>query len=201
MNLPNKLTMFRVILIPFFVFFLLAPYFEGYGNYVAVAIFIVASLTDLLDGKIARKYNLVTNFGKFMDPLADKLLVCSAMICLIELGLLPAWIVIIIIAREFIISGFRLIASDNGVVIAASYWGKFKTTFQMLMVIVLLLNFDIPAFKILGTVLIWIATILTVVSLIDYIIKNIGSYYSTLYSYVNLAIANDWMPYLDEDYI
>ena len=164
--------MFRVILIPFFVFFLLAPYFEGYGNYVAVAIFIVASLTDLLDGKIARKYNLVTNFGKFMDPLADKLLVCSAMICLIELGLLPAWIVIIIIAREFIISGFRLIASDNGVVIAASYWGKFKTTFQMLMVIVLLLNFDIPAFKILGTVLIWIATILTVVSLIDYIIKN-----------------------------
>ena len=171
MNLPNKLTMFRVILIPFFVFFLLAPYFEGYGNYVAVAIFIVASLTDLLDGKIARKYNLVTNFGKFMDPLADKLLVCSAMICLIELGLLPAWIVIII-AREFIISGFRLIASDNGVVIAASYWGKFKTTFQMLMVIVLLLNFDIPAFKILGTVLIWIATILTVVSLIDYIVKN-----------------------------
>ena len=172
MNLPNKLTMFRVILIPFFVFFLLAPYFEGYGNYVAVAIFIVASLTDLLDGKIARKYNLVTNFGKFMDPLADKLLVCSAMICLIELGLLPAWIVIIIIAREFIISGFRLIASDNGVVIAASYWGKFKTTFQMLMVIVLLLNFDIPAFKILGTVLIWIATILTIVSLIDYIVKN-----------------------------
>ena len=172
MNLPNKLTMFRVILIPFFVFFLLAPYFEGYGNYIAVAIFIVASLTDLLDGKIARKYNLVTNFGKFMDPLADKLLVCSAMICLIELGLLPAWIVIIIIAREFIISGFRLIASDNGVVIAASYWGKFKTTFQMLMVIVLLLNFDIPAFKILGTVLIWIATILTVVSLIDYIVKN-----------------------------
>ena len=172
MNLPNKLTMFRVILIPFFVFFLLAPYFEGYGNYVAVAIFIVASLTDLLDGKIARKYNLVTNFGKFMDPLADKLLVCSAMICLIELGLLPAWIVIIIIAREFIISGFRLIASDNGVVIAASYWGKFKTTFQMLMVIVLLLNFDIPAFKILGTVLIWIATILTVVSLIDYTAKN-----------------------------
>ena len=172
MNLPNKLTMFRVILIPFFVFFLLAPYFEGYGNYVADAILIVASLTDLLDGKIARKYNLVTNFGQFMDPLADKLLVCSAMICLIELGLLPAWIVILIIAREFIISGFRLIASDNGVVIAASYWGKFKTTFQMLMVIVLLLNFDIPAFKILGTVLIWIATILTVVSLIDYIVKN-----------------------------
>lgn len=172
MNLPNKLTMFRVILIPFFVFFLLAPYFEGYGNYIATAIFVVASLTDLLDGKIARKYNLVTNFGKFMDPLADKLLVCSAMICLIELELLPAWVVIIIIAREFIISGFRLIASDNGVVIAASYWGKFKTTFQMLMVIVLILNFELEWFRILGIVLIWIATILTVVSLIDYIAKN-----------------------------
>ena len=171
MNLPNKLTIARVIMIPVFLVFL---YLNNWGceKYIAVGIFILASLTDLLDGKIARKYNLVTNFGKFMDPLADKLLVCSAMICLIELGLLPAWIVIIIIAREFIISGFRLIASDNGVVIAASYWGKFKTTFQMLMVIVLLLNFDIPAFKILGTVLIWIATILTVVSLIDYIIKN-----------------------------
>jgi CDP-diacylglycerol--glycerol-3-phosphate 3-phosphatidyltransferase len=164
--------MFRVILIPFFVFFLLAPYFEGYGNYIAVAIFIVASLTDLLDGKIARKYNLVTNFGKFMDPLADKLLVCSALICLVELGSLPAWIVIIIIAREFIISGFRLIASDNGVVIAASYWGKFKTTFQMLMVIVLILNIDLAFFRILGVILIWVATILTVVSLIDYIAKN-----------------------------
>jgi CDP-diacylglycerol--glycerol-3-phosphate 3-phosphatidyltransferase len=164
--------MFRVVLIPFFVFFLLAPYFEGYGNYVAVAIFIVASLTDLLDGKIARKYNLVTNFGKFMDPLADKLLVCSALICLVELGSLPAWIVIIIIAREFIISGFRLIASDNGVVIAASYWGKFKTTFQMLMVIVLILNIDLVFFRVLGVILIWVATILTVVSLIDYIAKN-----------------------------
>ena len=174
MNLPNKLTLFRVILIPFFVFFLLAPWFEGYGNYIAVAIFIIASLTDFLDGRIARKYNLVTNFGKFMDPLADKLLVCSAMICLISLGLLPAWIVIIIIAREFIISGFRLIASDNGVVIAASYWGKFKTAFQMVMVIVLMLNvtLDQAFFHILGIVLIWIATILTVVSLIDYLIKN-----------------------------
>lgn len=132
MNLPNKLTTFRVILIPFFVFFMLAPNMTGINNYIAVAIFIVASLTDLLDGKIARKYNLVTNFGKFMDPLADKLLVCSAMICLIQTGQLAAWIVVIIIAREFIISGFRLIASDNGVVIAASYWGKFKTTFQEL---------------------------------------------------------------------
>ena len=172
MNLPNKLTLFRVILIPFFVFFLLAPYFEGYGNYIAVAIFIVASLTDMLDGKIARKYNLVTNFGKFMDPLADKRLVCSAMICLISTGQLAAWIVIIIIAREFIISGFRLIASDNGIVIAASYWGKFKTTFQMLMVIVLILNIPNQFFTVLGTILTYIALALTIISLIDYIAKN-----------------------------
>ena len=137
-----------------------------------MAIFIVASLTDLLDGKIARKYNLVTNFGTFMDPLADKLLVCSAMICLIQTGQLAAWIVVIIIAREFIISGFRLIASDNGVVIAASYWGKFKTTFQMLMVIVLILNIQMPFFQILGVILTYVALILTVVSLIDYIVKN-----------------------------
>lgn len=172
MNLPNKLTIFRVILIPFFVFFLLAPYFPGYGKYIAVAIFIVASLTDLADGKIARKYNLVTNFGKFMDPLADKLLVCSAMICLVETKKLAAWIVIIIIAREFIISGFRLVASDNGVVIAASYWGKFKTTFQMLMIIALILDFSNKYFQILSTVLVYVALILTVVSLVDYIVKN-----------------------------
>ena len=172
MNLPNKLTIFRVILIPFFVVFMLAPICPVYANYIAVAIFIVASLTDLLDGKIARKYNLVTDFGKFMDPLADKLLVCAAMICLIETGQLAAWIVIVIISREFIISGFRLVAADNGVVIAASYWGKFKTTFQMLMVIVLILNFDNRYFQILGTVLTYIALVLTVVSLIDYLWKN-----------------------------
>ena len=172
MNLPNKLTIFRIILIPFFVFFLLAPYFEGYGNYIAVAIFIVASLTDLLDGKIARKYNMVTNFGKFMDPLADKLLVCSAMICLVDLRLIPSWVVIIIIAREFIISGFRLVASDNGIIIAASYWGKFKTTFQMIMVIVLILNIKTTLFYYIGNILIVIATALTIISLIDYIIKN-----------------------------
>ena len=172
MNLPNKLTTFRVILIPFFVFFMLAPNMTGINNYIAEDIYIVASLTDLLDGKIARKYNLVTNFGKFMDPLADKLLVCSAMICLIQTGQLAAWIVVIIIAREFIISGFRLIASDNGVVIAASYWGKFKTTFQMLMVIVLILNIQMPFFQILGVILTYVALILTVVSLIDYIVKN-----------------------------
>ena len=172
MNLPNKLTILRVIMIPFFVFFMLSPYFPGYGNYIAAVIFVVASLTDMLDGKIARKYHLVTNFGKFMDPLADKLLVCAAMICLIETGQLASWIVIVIISREFIISGFRLIASDNGVVIAASYWGKFKTVFQMLMVIVLILNFQHPAFQMLGTALTYIALILTVVSLVDYVMKN-----------------------------
>ena len=109
MNLPNKITMFRVVLIPFFVFFMLSEHI-AYHNYIAVAIFIVASLTDMLDGKIARKYNLVSNFGKFMDPLADKLLVSSAMICFVALpsNPMPAWVVIVIIAREFIISGFRL---------------------------------------------------------------------------------------------
>ena len=166
MNLPNKLTIFRVILVIPFVALML----NGYDLW-AVAVFIIASLTDLLDGKIARKYNLITDFGKFMDPLADKLLVCAAMICLVEMGRLPAWMVIVIISREFIISGFRLVASDNGVVIAASYWGKFKTTFQMLMIIVLILNLG-GVFDMIGLVLIWIALILTVVSLIDYLVKN-----------------------------
>ena len=161
----------RVLLIPFFVFFMLVP-IVPYSNYIAVAIFVIASLTDLADGKIARKYNLVTNFGKFMDPLADKLLVCSALICLVATEQLAAWMVIVIISREFIISGFRLVASDNGVVIAASYWGKFKTTFQMLMIIVLILNFPGRFFEILGVILIWVALILTVVSLCDYLIKN-----------------------------
>ena len=172
MNLPNKLTILRVILVPFFVFFMLAPYFEGYGNYIAVAIFIIASFTDFLDGYLARKYNLVTNFGKFMDPLADKLLVSAAMICLIETGQLASWIVIIIISREFIISGFRLVASDNGVVIAASYWGKFKTVSHMLMIIVLILDIQLPVFQIIGTVLVYIALALTIISLIDYLVKN-----------------------------
>ena len=171
MNLPNKLTVFRVVLIPFFVFFLLYPEVQ-YGNYIATAIFALASLTDFADGKIARKYNLVKNFGKFMDPLADKLLVCAAMICLVETGQLDGWIVIIIMSREFIISGFRLIASDNGIVIAASYWGKFKTVFQMLMIIVLTLDLDYEFFDMLGMALTYTALVLTVVSLFDYIAKN-----------------------------
>ncbi|MDE6714656.1 MAG: CDP-diacylglycerol--glycerol-3-phosphate 3-phosphatidyltransferase, partial [Lachnospiraceae bacterium] len=142
MNLPNKLTLFRVILIPFFLFFLLSGYGGAYSRWIALGIFVVASLTDLLDGKIARKYHLVTNFGKFMDPLADKLLVCSAMIAFIELGQMPSWVVIIIISREFAISGFRLVAADNDVVIAASWWGKIKTVLQMVMVILMIANIE-----------------------------------------------------------
>ena len=171
MNLPNKLTVFRVILIPFFVVLLLFD-ITAYDEWIALAIFIIASLTDFLDGHIARKYNLVTNFGKFMDPLADKLLVCSALICLVELSRIPAWIVILIIAREFIISGFRLIASDNGVVIAASYWGKFKTTFQIVMICLMIANLE-PLYLVTQVVM-WAALLLTVVSLVDYLIKNRG---------------------------
>ena len=156
MNLPNKLTIVRVCLIPFFVAALLFDHGNNYTmRIVANVLFIIASLTDLFDGKIARKYNMVTNFGKFMDPLADKLLVCSALICLIELGQLPAWVVIVIISREFIISGFRLVAADNGVVIAASYCGKFKTTFQMIAVILLI--FDIPALRMVANITVVIA--------------------------------------------
>lgn len=170
MNLPNKLTILRVIMIPFFVVFMLAPITGGGDKWIALTLFIVASLTDMLDGHIARKYNLITNFGKFMDPLADKLLVCSALICLVDLSRIPSWIVIIIIAREFIISGFRLIASDNGVVIAASYWGKFKTTFQMLMICLMIA--DLEPLKLLTRIVMWVALILTVVSLVDYLVKN-----------------------------
>ena len=175
LNLPNKLTIFRVILIVPFIILLLGGQAGWFGentfvtDMIALAIFIIASLTDLIDGKIARKYNLITDFGKFMDPLADKLLVCSAMIALIEMNRIPSWVVIII-AREFIISGFRLIASDNGVVIAASYWGKFKTTFQMVMICLMIANF--PQLQILTNIIMWIALILTVVSLIDYLVKN-----------------------------
>ena len=172
MNLPNKLTVLRIIMVPFFVFFMLTDAGGAANKWIALVIFCVASLTDMLDGKIARARGLVTNFGKFMDPLADKLLVCSAMICLIPLGKLTAWFVIVIIAREFIISGFRLVASDNGIVIAASYWGKFKTVSQMFMVIVMIMDLC-GVFDVIGTVLMWAALILTIVSLIDYIAKNV----------------------------
>ena len=170
MNLPNKLTILRMIMIVPFVVFMLVPIGGAAGKWIALALFVIASLTDLLDGKIARKYNLVTTFGKFMDPLADKLLVCSALICLVELGRIPAWIVIIIISREFIISGFRLVASDKGVVIAASWWGKFKTTFQMVMIVLMIA--DIATLSIVTQIVMWIALILPVVSLVDYLVKN-----------------------------
>lgn len=171
MNLPNKLTLLRVVLIPVFVVLLLL---EGGQNdtlrIAALIVFCIASFTDFLDGQIARRNNLVTNFGKFMDPLADKLLVCSALICMIELGQLPSWYVLTVIAREFIISGFRLVAADNGIVIAASWWGKFKTTFQMFTVILLILN--IPALHTVTLIIAGIAFVLTLVSLLDYIAKN-----------------------------
>lgn len=174
MNLPNKLTILRVIMVPVYVVLQLWDFWPGYTKWLALAVFIIASLTDMADGKIARKYNLVTNFGKFMDPLADKLLVCSALVCLTYLNKIPAWIVIIIIGREFIISGIRLIASDNGVVIAASMWGKFKTVFQMFMIGFLIGDVDNVVMRFITAVLVVVATALTVISLIDYMVKNRG---------------------------
>ncbi|MDO5156619.1 MAG: CDP-diacylglycerol--glycerol-3-phosphate 3-phosphatidyltransferase [Eubacteriales bacterium] len=179
MNLPNKLTILRTLLIPFFLVVLLWQSVP-YGNWIALFIFIIASLTDMLDGKIARKYNLVTNFGKFMDPLADKLLVTSALIAFIELERISAWIVIIIIAREFIISGFRTVAADNGIVIAAGIWGKMKTAEQMVMICILIADFGslfteyASAIHMFENTLIYIALILTIVSMIDYLAHNKG---------------------------
>ena len=171
MNLPNKLTVLRMCMIPFFLVALMVPGIPA-GKWIALALFCIASLTDMLDGKIARKYNLVTNFGKFMDPLADKLLVCSAMIALIDLGRIPAWVVIIIIAREFIISGFRLVASDNGIVIAAGWWGKIKTVCQMIMVILLICDFGGNLVHMIEIILIYLSLALTIISLLDYLMKN-----------------------------
>lgn len=182
MNLPNKLTVLRVIMVvPFIVFLMGNTHITGtYDKWIALAIFVIASLTDLLDGYIARKYNMVTDFGKFMDPLADKLLVCLAMICFVELNKLPAWMVVIIIAREFVISGIRLVAAEKGTVIAASYYGKFKTAFSMVMIILLIMDINIPVIQMVTQVFIWISFILTVVSLIDYIIKNKSVFEGTM---------------------
>ena len=182
MNLPNKLTLFRVFLIVPFVVALLGGHEGWFGvsstvaDWIALALFILASLTDFVDGWIARKYNLVTNFGKFMDPLADKLLVGAALVALVEMERIPGWIVIVIISREFIISGFRLIAADSNVVIAASYWGKFKTVFQMVMVCLMIANLGTVWvwMKWLTDICMWIALALTVISLVDYILKNKG---------------------------
>ena len=171
MNTPNKLTIARMIIVPFLVIFLLTGWGGEANRYISLTLFVVASVTDWFDGYLARKNNLVTNFGKFMDPLADKLLVCSAMICMIDLKRLSAGFVIIIIAREFIISGFRLIAAENGIVIAANYWGKFKTASQMIMIILLILHFD-GIFVILEQIFIWLSLALTIISLITYIWQN-----------------------------
>ena len=171
MNLPNKLTIMRVVLIPVFllVLFLMdAPM----NRYIATAIFVVASLTDFLDGHLARKYNLVSNFGKFMDPLADKLLVMSALVSMVALEDLPAWVVIVILAREFAITGFRTLAMEAKIVMAASWWGKIKTATQMVMIIVVLLQLPFSGMKMVETVLIWLSVIFTIVSGVDYIVKN-----------------------------
>lgn len=174
MNMPNCLTILRVLMVPVFVVFMLVTIWGHADKYVAGILFILASLTDTLDGYLARKNNQITVFGKFMDPLADKLLVCAAMICLVDLEQLPSWIVIIIVSREFIISGFRLVAAERGTVIAASWWGKLKTVSQMIMVILLVFNFDGPVFDTLEIVFVYLALVLTVISLVDYIAKNIG---------------------------
>lgn len=179
MNLPNKLTLLRVILIPVFLVVLLVPFnIDGsIRRYIATAIFVVSAFTDFLDGHIARKYNLVTNFGKFMDPLADKLLVSSAMIALIGIDdavvSLPSWVVIIIIAREFMITGFRTIAVEKNIVIAAGIWGKLKTVCQMVMLVALLLNINNSVCIIITIVSIVLSVILAVVSAIDYVARNV----------------------------
>ncbi|CRZ34311.1 CDP-diacylglycerol--glycerol-3-phosphate 3-phosphatidyltransferase [Herbinix hemicellulosilytica] len=171
MNLPNKLTIIRVMMIPLYLIFMLIPQIP-YGRIVAGIIFTVAAVTDALDGYIARKNNLITNFGKFMDPLADKILVCSALICFVDLGLMPGWIAIIIIAREFIVSGFRLIASDNGIVLAAGWWGKIKTIVQIIMSVMLTVDLDFEFINILEVIFVYLALALTIISMMDYLIKN-----------------------------
>lgn len=171
MNLPNQITLVRVILVPVFVVIMLMDSIPS-NDIIACVIFCVACASDFVDGYLARKWNLVTNFGKFADPLADKLLVSAALICLVELGRLPAWVVIVIISREFIISGLRLIAVDNGIVIAANYWGKVKTVVQMFMCIFLIVNLDGTFFNIAEQILIWASVALTVISLVEYMYAN-----------------------------
>lgn len=170
MNLPNKLTVLRILLIPFFLLFLMTDLAGDYSKWIALGFFIIASLTDFFDGFLARKYQLITNFGKFMDPLADKLLVCSAMICFVELGRMPSWIVVVIIAREFIISGFRLVAAEQGRVIAAGWWGKVKTFVTMIMEIVMIINME--ELQLVADILMYASLALTIISLIDYLVRN-----------------------------
>ena len=171
MNLANKLTMLRILMIPVFIAVLVySKDRDIVYRYIALGIFIIASATDALDGYVARRYNMITDFGKLMDPLADKILVSSALIILIELGNISSWIVSIVIAREFIISGIRLIATEKNIIIAASPLGKLKTVSQMLSVILMLLS--IEAISFITDISVWLMCILSVVSLLDYIIKN-----------------------------
>lgn len=175
MNLANKLTLIRIYLVPIFMFFILTEFIPTpYNQYVAAGVFILASITDTLDGYIARSRNMVTNFGKFLDPLADKLLVTAALISLVEIDKLYAWMAIVIISREFIVTTLRVVAAAEGIVIAASWWGKLKTITQIIAIIALLVN-NFP-FSYIGvpfdTMMLYIAVIITIISGIDYIAKN-----------------------------
>ena len=174
-SIPNRLTILRVIMVPLYVFFYLNTSVipDPYNQYVALAIFALACFTDYLDGNLARKWNLVSNFGKFMDPLADKLLVCSALICFVQNGVLPAWVVVVLIGREFIISGFRLVAASDGIVIAAGIWGKCKTVVQMFMVMFLLVPWQMQWFQVIQQIMIYASVALTIISVVDYIKNNI----------------------------
>lgn len=169
MNLPNKLTMLRIIAIPVFIVVLMMEY-----RYAATIIFILAAITDMLDGHIARKYNLVSNFGKLMDPLADKLLVMSALVCLVELGDIAAWMTVVILAREFAVTGLRQVAVEKGIVIAAGVTGKIKTITQMIAIPLLLL--DNWPFNYIGIpmdqIFLWIAVAMTIISGTEYFVKN-----------------------------
>ena len=169
MNLPNKLTVARMVAVPIFIVVLMYGYY-----YAAAIIFVLASFTDMLDGKIARKYNLVTNFGKIMDPLADKLLVMAALVCLVELGDVPGWMVIVILAREFTVTGLRTVAASQGVVIAAGMSGKIKTVTQMVAVtLILLKNWPFTYFNVpVADIMLWISVIMTIYSGIEYIVQN-----------------------------
>ena len=168
MNLPNKLTVGRMIAVPFFV----ALYMLGY-NLIAFVLFIAASLTDMLDGKIARKHNLVTNFGKIMDPLADKILVYSAFCLMVGGGTVPGWMLIVILAREFAVAGMRTVAASEGLVIAADMAGKIKTVLQMIAVPLLLLGeWPWPFVAVLAQVFLWASLVMTVISGVNYIVKN-----------------------------
>lgn len=178
MNTANKLTVLRVILVPVFMFFLLME--STWAHIVALVVFSLASLTDMLDGKIARKYNMITNFGKFMDPLADKMLTTAAFLIFMQKGIIGSWELMIILAREFMVSGVRLLAAGEGNVIAASFWGKFKTVSQMaaiIVTIVLMLSTRfIPeqAMMTISSILIWISIVFTIISGVEYVVKNKG---------------------------